>query len=254
MRVFVVLAFAKALLLSTSCKTETYTLEKTVYQQEQIDSTEATVSTFERFIAPYKERLDQEMNDPLSFNPAAMYKNDTPLNTRLGNLMAGIVREQATAVVKSRTGNDIDMVLLNHGGIRAGIDAGYVTTRTAYEVMPFDNEIVVAQLQPQQMRELVAYLVERKKAHPIDGLKITMDGDTAIEILLDGKPIAYDRDYYVATSDYLLTGGDNMEFFTKAVASYKTDYKIRNAMIDYFKMTDTLGYKADDRFAQKNTP
>ncbi|WP_055412381.1 5'-nucleotidase C-terminal domain-containing protein [Nonlabens sp. YIK11] len=246
-----VFAFAKAILLTTSCKTENYTVQKLNASQTQIDSTIQSVARIETFIAPYKQSLDQQMSTPLSYNPADMTKTDTPLNTRIGNMMAAIARTQGAPIFKSRTGKEIDMVLLNHGGIRAGIPAGNVTTRTAFEVMPFENEMVVAELAPQQMKELVDYLVEKERAHPFDALKITTD-DASVELSLAGQPITFDRNYYVLTNDYLMTGGDNMEFFTKAISSTKLDYKIRNAMIDYFTKTDTLGFKADDRFTKTN--
>jgi hypothetical protein len=54
----------------------------------------------------------------------------------------------------------------------------------------------------------------------------------------------------VATSDYLVTGGDNMTFFTEALSKTETDYKIRNAIIDYFSKVDTLTPKVDLRYYQ----
>ncbi|BAO55877.1 5'-nucleotidase C-terminal domain-containing protein [Nonlabens marinus] len=247
-----VFAFAKAIFLTTSCKTETYTAKKLTASQTQIDSTINAVDEIENYIAPYKKSLDLQMDTPLSYNPAAMYKNDTPLNTRIGNMMAAIARMQGEPVYTSRTGNDVDVVLLNHGGIRAGIPQGDVTLRTAYEVMPFENEIVVAELAPAEMKELVNYLAAKKLAHPFDGLQIELQDDAIKSVTLNGSPLTYDRNYFVMTNDYLLSGGDNMDFFTRAISSTRIDYKVRNAMIDYFKKTDTLGFDVDNRFTKKD--
>jgi 5'-nucleotidase len=79
-----------------------------------------------------------------------------------------------------------------------------------------------------------------------------LKGDEIKSVTLDGKPLTYDRIYYIMTSDYLMTGGDNMDFFTKALSSTVVDYKIRNAMIDYFTETDTLGFDVDNRFTKEN--
>jgi len=57
-----------------------------------------------------------------------------------------------------------------------------------------------------------------------------------------------ERTYNVATSDYLVSGGDNMGFFKNNTSVTNTDYLIRNAMIDYFKKVDTLAPKVDNRF------
>jgi hypothetical protein len=53
--------------------------------------------------------------------------------------------------------------------------------------------------------------------------------------------------YYVATSDYLSNGGDNMTFFLKNEGTFDLDYKIRNVLIDYFKEIDTLSVSTEKR-------
>jgi len=42
-----------------------------------------------------------------------------------------------------------------------------------------------------------------------------------------------------------------MNFFKNPVNLYKTDYKLRNAIIDYFKETDTIKVKLDGRFREE---
>jgi hypothetical protein len=42
-----------------------------------------------------------------------------------------------------------------------------------------------------------------------------------------------------------------MTFFQPNEGFYDLDYKIRNAMIDYFKKTDTINPVIDDRFIIK---
>jgi len=61
-------------------------------------------------------------------------------------------------------------------------------------------------------------------------------------------PFDENRTYYVATSNYLADGGNNMGFFKDGLNQVDLNYLIRNAMIDYFKKVDTLTAKVDDRF------
>jgi len=250
-------AFAKAAVLSTillvSCNKKEYQLKKVVGSKTAIDSSLTNVQEIEDYIAPFKKSLDVQMNEQLSYNPVSMNKSDYKLNTPIGNMMAAIVRAQGEPVYKSRTGKNIDIVLLNSGGIRAGMPAGPVTMRNAYEIMPFDNEIVIAELTGEQVNELINYLIERKSAHPIDGLQILLHEDgTAASVLINGQPLDKAHVYKVATNDYLYTGGDNMSFF-KDTPLTTIDYKIRNAMIDYFKKVDTLKFKRDHRFDYANS-
>jgi len=245
---FCYLAFAKALLITISCKSDSLQIEKITASQTQIDSTTQSVIEIDQYIAPFKKAIDAQMDEQLSYNPVSMHKNDTRYNTAIGNMLATIVREQGTPIYKSRTNNEIDIVLLNHGGIRSAMPAGPVTMRRAYEIMPFDNEITVVTLTGEKVKELINYLIKGKKAHPFDGLQIILNNDNSINnINIQGEALDYSRNYTVATSDYLYNGGDNMSFFKNAPME-KINYKIRNAMIDYFKKEDTLKFKRDDRF------
>lgn len=247
-KAFLYLAFAKAILITTSCKSDHLYLTKVTSTQTHIDSTLQSVAQIEAYITPFKKSLDAQMDEQLSFNPVSMNKNDYKYNTPIGNMLATIVREQGEPIYKSRTGKNIDVVLLNHGGIRAGMPAGPVTMRRAYEIMPFDNEITIAELSGDQMNELINYLIDRKRAHPFDGMKIILNADDSVnEITIQNQPLDKDRTYIVATNDYLYNGGDDMSFF-KGAPMMKIDYKIRNAVIDYFKKVDTIKFERDNRF------
>jgi 2',3'-cyclic-nucleotide 2'-phosphodiesterase (5'-nucleotidase family) len=71
---------------------------------------------------------------------------------------------------------------------------------------------------------------------------------------IQGVPFDENRTYYVATSSYLTQGGDDMVFFKDAMSITETDYYIRNALIDYFKKTDTLAPRIDSRFIKIERP
>ena len=43
-----------------------------------------------------------------------------------------------------------------------------------------------------------------------------------------------------------------MNFFKNPVSLFKTDYKVRNALIDYFKEHDTIHVALDGRFKRLN--
>ena len=165
---FCYLAFAKALLLTISCKSDSLQVNKITASQIQIDSTTQGVIEIDQYIAPFKKSIDVQMDEQLSYNPVSMHKNDTRYNTAIGNMLAAIVREQGSPIYKSRTGKEIDIVLLNHGGIRAALPAGSVTMRNAYEIMPFDNEITIAILNGEKINELLNYCLLYTSPSPRD--------------------------------------------------------------------------------------
>ncbi|WP_424494373.1 5'-nucleotidase C-terminal domain-containing protein [Salinimicrobium sp. GXAS 041] len=243
------LIFSALLLTLISCGETNYKVSKIEGKQIAIKDSILANDSILDFIAPYKERLAQEMDSVLAYAPNNLSETNRDLNIALGNMMADAVMELSNPVFKARTGNNLDMVLLNHGGIRSSINKGAVTTKTAYQLMPFENEVVVAHLKGEQIKEIVRYLIEGQTAHPIAGMELALDANNEIQkALVQGKPIQDDKIYYVATNDYLYEGGDNMNFFSKSQEVTALDYKIRNILIDYFKLKDTIAPVVDQRF------
>ena len=207
----------------------------------------------EEFITPYKNKVDSKMDSILAYSPTNYDKKNGLLNTAIGNMMADVALKLSNPVYKARKNRDIDFVLLNHGGIRASISKGDITTRTAYNVMPFENSMVVCELDGETVQELINYLKSSKKAHPISGINIVLDNSyNLIEAKINGKEISKNKIYSVATTDYLLNGGDKMDFFKKSEENTILDYKLRNILIDYFKQIDTLSFQTDNRFIIRN--
>ena len=119
--------------------------------------------------------------------------------------------------------------------------------------MPFENIIVVVELKGKSVRDLISFLIKEDRPHPIAGLQIVLDKDINLQsVNIQGKPFDENRTYSVATSDYLVSGGDNMGFFKEGLKTVEIDYLIRNAMIDYFRKVDTIAPTVDDRFIQLN--
>ena len=232
-----------------SCAEQKPDLIKIDAKQITIDSSLASKEAIEDFVKPFRERINHILDSTLTYAPYPISKTDGVLNTTAGNLMADIVLSEANPIFKSRTGHTIDLVLLNHGGIRSLISKGNVSSRTAFEVMPFENSIVVAELKGSSILKMASYLRDSGRAHPIAGMQLTLDAKNEIQsLIIQGQPLDENKTYYVATSNYLVNGGDSMVFFKDAVAVTNTDYLIRNAMIDYFKKTDTLRPIIDNRF------
>lgn len=245
--------FFITLLLVAGCKKERLASSEIKGERIEINNSIIPDTEIENFILPYSTHINKTLDSVLAYNPVNLNKSDGELNTAIGNLMADIVMEQANPVFKSRTGNEIDMVLLNHGGIRSTIGIGPVTSRTAYNLMPFENEIVVAEITGTKIKEMLDYLENNKTAHPLSGMQIEMNRNyKIINTLINGAPVEASQTYFVATSDYLQQGGDNMNFFKDPVSLQFIDYKIRNAIIDYFHKVDTLKTSQDNRYTRSN--
>ena len=235
-----------------SCKEKMH-LERIEGKRLEINDSIAGISKIEDFIKPFRDHVNKNLDSVLAYAVDTYSKTDGELNTAVGNLMADAVFEESNPIFESRTGHKIDMVLLNHGGIRGILSKGDITARNAYKLMPFENNVVVTELKGSHINELVAYLQRAKRAHPISGLTIKLDKDyELLEAKISGETIDDDRLYYVATNDYLYSGGDHMDFFKHSDTLHILNYKIRNVLIDYFTKKDTINPVIDNRFIKTN--
>ena len=223
-----------------SCSQQKIVVTKIEGKQININNTAELTPSVETFIKPYRENIEKDLSEILAFAPQNIDKTGE-WQSSIGNLLADVVLDKGNPILKSRKNVSIDFCLLNHGGIRAIIPKGNVTARTAFEIMPFENSLIIVAMKGSDILEIPTYIIKEKKPHPLSGMTFTIDkNNLANNILIQGKPINENKTYYVATSDYLANGGDNMTFFKKNSDKINLDYKLRNILIDYFKTVDTI--------------
>lgn len=245
-----VLLFCLSILLF-SCKENSYVITKTTAKTIAVDTTITSKEKITKTIAPYKEKMIAEINTVLSYAPKDLTRTDGKLESTLGNLLADLTFKRANPIFKKQTGKNIDFSMFNFGGIRAGIPAGNVSNKNAFELMPFDNILVVVELSGQKVEALIAYLIKSNTAHPLSkniALTITKNG---YQLYINNKKFDNNKSYFVLTSDYLQSGGDNMTFFKNPIQRVSLEYKMRDAIVDYFKSVDTLKSSLDQRFKRK---
>ena len=207
-------------------------------------------SSIVKYYQPFKKNLEESLiNTPISYSSETYKKNDGELNSTLSNLFADATYEMSNPVFNKMSGKNIDIVLLNNGGIRSIISKGNISEKTAFELMPFENSIVVLELNGLSIIKMIDYLRKVKLQHPISGLQITLNNDYSVNVVkINGVSIENEKKYYVATTDYLLEGGDKMYFLAETTKTTDINYKMRDILIDYFKKYDTLKLKSDNRF------
>jgi len=128
------------------------------------------------------------------------------------------------------------------------LNEGTIRIKDVFQLMPFENRLVVVELNGKQVGDLIDFLVRQKKAHPIAGIRLELAGDSFSKAEIRGERFDPKKNYYVLTHDYLQHGGNNMIFFTKPLQLYVSDLKVRDALLESFAKTDTLKAKLDGRF------
>ena len=202
-------------------------------------------SSINNIIDIYSDSIDSKLDNVIGFSKGLYTKDDysnTKFNSSLGNLIADIIFKQADSVFYKSFGNNIDFVLQNHGGIRSSLLEGEIKLTDAYKILPFENEIVVLEISKEIFDEMVLFLSNEKFPHSISGFTIMNNkAEIDIEKSLNDK-------FFLATNDYLLSGGDNMFFLEKNSNVYHLGYPLRDAFIDYIINQEKIESKVDNRF------
>jgi len=183
-------------------------------------------------LAPYKLGLDSIMNEVVGETSEAMPKEKDRAETLLGNFVADICLERGNLVYHPADNLPAQVCILNNGGLRSSLPKGIITRGNIFELMPFDNEIVVVTITGAKMWSLLKY-VGASGGVPVAGMKMGLKPDkTPGAVTILGVPFDSTKTYKVITSDYLASGGDKMSFLQNPLKLETTGYKIRDAILD----------------------
>lgn len=199
---------------------------------------------FVETITPYKNSLEKQMNEKISYTSVEL--NKSGMNSNLGNLLADYTYDVARDWAGKNNIPQVDAAVINIGGIRSIISKGDIALKHIFEVMPFENEIVIVEMKGSDVGEVFQYYLETQKNNPVSRLTIETEKGQLTKTLINGENINPNRTYYIATSDYLALGGDNMKFFSKG-KMISTGLKLRDAFIEKFKQTPEVIAPIDTR-------
>lgn len=237
-----------ALLVLFSCRTS-LSLQKVVPEKNtKIDQNIAEKKAIVDVVMPYKKELDTKMNTPISYTETELSKAGD--NGKLGILLSDFTLAGAKEWAKDNGNYIVDAAVINSGGLRNNISAGNILLKNIYEVMPFENELVLVKMKYENMLELFDYYVKYQKNNPVSGLYIEVENNQLKKALINGNELDKNKTYYIATSDFLAYGGDDMKFFNKGEI-IPTGIKLRDLYIDFFKKNPVIKVNQETRLLFK---
>jgi 2',3'-cyclic-nucleotide 2'-phosphodiesterase (5'-nucleotidase family) len=228
--------------------TSHYHLTGTNYYAYQIYKGLHTSERAEKLIAPYRDSLMHKMNVIIGVSDVTLEK-EQPEGT-LGNFCADAFLEIASAKAVRK----VDVCFMNNGGLRVpSLPKGNITVGNIYELMPFDNELVVMDISGKDMLEICNRIAQRG-GWPVSGLRMRIVNYKAEQIFIQGKPLDEEATYTIATNDYLANGGDELEILKKYPKQTFNLY-LRDALIEYIsarhRMNQSITATKDQRITHE---
>jgi 2',3'-cyclic-nucleotide 2'-phosphodiesterase (5'-nucleotidase family) len=221
-----------------------------------IDSNLTDDAGVESVIAPYAEKV-RNLTLVLGRLDSDLRKT-TPGAGSIGGFVADGIRFEA----ERRLGRPVALAIMNSGGMRKNeIKAGEIRASDIFELLPFENTLIVAELTGAQLAKLIPLGVrdaqsgtniqfkwnDQNRAEFISGKLVDKEGRET-----DVEP---DKVYTIVTIDYLYnlnSGAYAILRESKKITRFKVT--VRDAMMDYVKAQTAAGRtfptKGKDRLIQ----
>ena len=177
-------------------------------------------------VSLYQARVDAVMQDTVGETKTDLDGvNVRKAETNLGNFIADVMKEAAGA----------DGAIINGGTIRTSAPKGILKVSDIYSIVPFDNYIVAIRLKGKQIRDTLEHGVsaiadDAGRFPQISGIRFTFQpskktGSRVGDIFIGNAPLDLEKEYTIATNDFLAAGGDGFRAFGEAVRSSR-DYAV----------------------------
>jgi 2',3'-cyclic-nucleotide 2'-phosphodiesterase (5'-nucleotidase family) len=191
-------------------------------------------------LAPSKAALEREMNVQIGYAPERLWVNSP--ECPMLNWASDALWEAAKKVYDGR----VDIAIVNMGGMRCEWPAGPITKGNVFELMPFDNQLVVLTLKGSDVIELCESFA-RYGGQGVAGMRVKIIDGKLADVQIAGRPVDPSALYTVATSDYLAGGTDHMDALTHHVAYWNSELLIRELYLEAVREQDTIRAAVDGR-------
>lgn len=226
----------------------------------QLDTTYVDEITPDAEVAAIVKRYEDQLSEALdkvvgttSTAIARFYDGES----EMGNFVTDAMRTQ---------GSGVDFAFTNAGGLRAEIDAGPITLREIFTVLPFNNTLVLMDLTGAQVRRV---LEEGTGIRPgptgapvnrgivqVSGLKWAFEagapfGSRVTSVTLpDGTPIDPNATYRIATNNFMAAGGDEFGTFKQGTNVADTGVNLVDTIVGLLARTPTVDPQVEGRLTK----
>lgn len=230
------------LLSATSCSHKRWSTLQSSSVKIAIDSTTNSLAdkNYSAYLQPFKQKVDTQMNEVIG-QAAETMKGHAP-ESLLSNFSADVYLQTAT----NFQGENVDIAIVNLGGLRTVVPAGDITVRKVFELMPFENELVLLWLKGDKLNELLQYFASMG-GEGVSGLRMEIKDGKAVNITINDKPLDPTKVYSIVTNDYLAGGNDKMVQLAQAEKRVNTGIKVRTMLLNYIKNETKKGNKIQSK-------
>lgn len=225
--------FLFTILLGLSCNTS-YRSQALQHNEYRITASSPRDPSLQAVLKPYSDSINSSMNAVIGIAEKSLDKK-APEGT-LGNFMV----DAFFVMAKEKFNTPIDIAFMNYGGIRlTQLPAGPVTRGKIFELMPFDNLLVLQRMKGSMLQQFLDHIANRG-GWPIANATMQIKDKKAVNVMIGGKPLDPSAMYTTLNSDFIANGGDNADML-RNIPQESIGYLMRDALFDYIGWLKSQG-------------
>jgi len=213
-----------ATFFALSCSSS-YKTEKIQYSNYRIQQTAVESSSLTPIIKPYADSVNKLMNAVIGYNEKSLERK------KQGNTLGFFIADAYLEMARQKVNPKVDAAFMNYGGIRLPeLPEGVITRGKIYELMPFDNLMVLLKVKGSQLKQYLDTLAAGEGVVE-SGITMQIADKTVQQVMIGGKPLDLNADYTIAHSDYVAMNSSLL----KNIDRKTNGYLLRDAIIDYIR-------------------
>lgn len=212
------------------------------YEMVRLDSTyDAKIDPkLSKYVEKKRRQMDKQMQVVIAHTDAELesFAPESPLS----NFLTDLLLNEASKYIKDTAFDNLDLSMLNFGGIRTSMPGGNVTVGDIYRISPFDNYLTFIVLKGSELKKALGRFTDQFNA-PYAGATIVYKQKKPVEITVQGNLIDDNRLYTLVTVDFISEGGDHLLENIQYERVEKTATTLRDFLITELKAMNARGEK-----------
>jgi 2',3'-cyclic-nucleotide 2'-phosphodiesterase (5'-nucleotidase family) len=186
------------------------------------------------FLKPYVDSSAKVANTVIGYSDQTMRveRPEGLLSDFFADAMLSYVNQYYPA-------DSVSIAVTNVGGLRNPIFKGPITIGKIFELMPFENELMVLYLKGSAVQQMADSI--SKYGGAVAGIRFEAHGNNASHVLVQGAPLQVNKIYAVAANDYISKGNDHFDALLQAVQAKTYPVSLRRLIIEYIQQETKQG-------------
>lgn len=196
------------------------------------------------YLAPFKESVDKANNIVIAKSRYELPKE------RLGGL-ANLTADIGYAIGKEFVDSlrnigidipEIDMSLMNVGGIRHHMAQGNITEGQILATYPFSNRIVIIGLKGSDFVDAMKVSALKGGEAVSSNVRVVTDNSgNLIRVVINDKEIDPEKEYVLVTIDYVAQGNDDLVSIANHRKIWEADEEVSASILRWIRNQNSLG-------------